>query len=214
MKLIGYWRSSAAWRVRIGLNLKGLAVDHAFCNLRIGEQGAQAYRDTNPQGLLPSLITSDDHVLTQSLAILDWLDERYPAPPLLPEDLQQRASVHAVAQLIACDIHPLNNLRVLNYLRGAGFDEPAVTRWTQHWISSGFEAAERLVAETGGPYCFGETVTLADICLVPQMYSARRFGCDLSPYPRLVAIDAALGVLPAFIRAEADRQPDAPAPTA
>jgi maleylacetoacetate isomerase len=209
MKLIGYWRSSAAWRVRIGLNLKGVAVDHEFRNLRAGEHKSAAYRGLNPQGLVPSLVTDDGQALTQSLAILEWLEERYPEPALLPGGADQRAAVRSLAQVIACDIHPINNLRVLAYLRELGFDEAAVAKWVQHWIASGFEAAEQLVSGSSGPYCFGDQVTLADLCLVPQMYGARRFGSDLSPYPRLVAIDAALAELPAFAEAHAERQPDA-----
>lgn len=211
MELIGYWRSSAAYRVRIGMNLKNLSPERSTKNLRTGEQRGESYLALNPQGLVPALIVSPDVTLTQSMAILEWLDETVPSPPLLPTSPQDRCLVRAMCQLMAADIHPLANLRVLNYLRrNLSQPEDAVTAWAQHWISEGLVALEQMVRPTGpSPRCFGAETTLADVCLVPQMASARRFGCDLAKVPTLVAIDGALNKLQAFSDAAPERQTDA-----
>ena len=208
MILHGYFRSTAAWRVRIALAIKGIDARLVSHDLRIGEQRAPDYLPLNPQGFVPAL-EIDGAVLTQSLAIIDYLDETHPEPPLLPADAIGRARVRAMAQVIACDIHPLNNLRVLETMRrDFGCDEAGVRAWCARWIGSGFAALEAMVAPAGG-HCFGDRVTLADLCLVPQMFNARRFGTDLAAYPRLVAIDAHLARLPAFADTAPDRQADA-----
>ena len=209
-RLYTYFRSSAAYRVRIALNLKGLSYEPVFVHLRKGEQQGEAYRAVNPQGLVPALETAEG-VLAQSLAIIEYLDETHPSPPLLPAEPFARAQVRRMAQIIACDIHPLNNLAVLKTLkRDFGADEEAIGRWYAHWIHRGFAALEELVARYGSAErSFGEAVTLADVCLVPQMANARRFAVDLTPFPRLVAIDAALRALPAFAAAAPEAQPDA-----
>ncbi|NNM71093.1 maleylacetoacetate isomerase [Enterovirga aerilata] len=208
MKLYGYFRSSAAFRVRIALNLKGIAVEHAFRHLRRGEQSAPEYLALNPQGLVPTLVLDDGTVLTQSLAIIEWLDETRPEPPLLPADPVRRAKVRAFAAAIACDTHPLQNLRVLNEIRALS-DEARTTAWARHVNEQGLAACEKLVAAESGPFCFGRAPTLADICLVPQMANARRYGADLSGLPRLAEADAAAMALPAFADAQPARQPDA-----
>ncbi|VXC78015.1 maleylacetoacetate isomerase [Sphingomonas sp. 8AM] len=205
--LHGYFRSTAACRVRIALNLKQVAWRDAFHHLRHGEQRAPDYLRLNPQGLVPAL-EWDGAVLTQSLAICEYLDERIPAPPLLPADPVARAQVRAFAQVIACDTHPVQNLRVLRRLRSAGLDEPAVNAWARDTISDGLVACEALIADGQGPYCFGAQVTLADLCLVPQLFNARRFGVELV-WPRLLAVEAACLALPAFAAAAPERQPDA-----
>ena len=211
MILHGYWRSSAAYRVRIGLELKGLAYDQAPRDLRRDEQKTAAYHALNPQELVPALQVGD-RVLTQSPAILEWLEETHPAPPLLPRGADDRALVRAMAALIACDIHPLNNLRVLKSLRGDfGADQAAVDAWAGRWIRPGFEALETTVGAGGGNggWCFGDAPTLADAYLVPQIYSARRLGVALDASPRLLAIEVHALAHPAFQRAHPDRQPDA-----
>lgn len=209
LTLHGYWRSGAAWRVRIGLALKRLDYASVPHDLRLGEQAAPAYRALNPQALVPALDTGAG-VLTQSLAILEWLDEVCPEPPLLPRDALPRAQVRGMALTIASDIHPLHNLRVLQALRGdLGADEPQVQAWIARWIGQGLAALEAQVARHGGAFAFGDTPTIADCCLVPQVYSARRFGVELSAVPRLVAIDARCAELPAFYEAHPDRQDDA-----
>jgi maleylacetoacetate isomerase len=210
MKLYSFWRSSAAYRVRIVLNLKGLDYEIISKRLRQGEHRTSDYLDMNPQGLVPSL---DDGsvVLSQSLAIIEYLEERFPSPRLLPADPVSRAQVRSMAQNIACDIHPLNNLRVLNFLRdGMHLDKAAVDKWYAHWIAEGFRGLEVLAARhTGdGKHCFGSEVTMADVYLVPQMYNARRFSCDVTPYPTLRAIAAFLEALPAFAAAQPEAQPD------
>jgi maleylpyruvate isomerase len=210
VKLHGYFRSSAAWRVRIALNLKGLKVDHLARHLRKGEQRAADYLATcNPQGLVPTLEQDDGTMLTQSLAIIEWLDETHPAPPLLPRDPLARAKVRAFAQAIACDTHPVQNLKVLNRLRELGMAEPAVTTWAAWVNTEGLGACEKLVANEPGPFCFGASPTLADLCLVPQLGNARRFGVDVSAYPRLLRAEAAAKEMEAFADATPDRQPDA-----
>jgi maleylpyruvate isomerase len=213
MKLYDYFRSSAAYRVRIALNFKGLTPDdRAFVHLRMGSQRAQDYLALNPQGLVPALEVDDDRVLTQSLAIIEYLNEIQPEPGLLPDTPEARARVRAIALSIACEIHPLNNLRVLNYLTGTlGTTDEQKNGWYRYWIDVGFEALERQFVrdrETG-TYCHGDTPTLADICLVPQLANARRFKIDLTPYPTLVRIEAACNKLPAFALAAPAQQPDA-----
>ena len=212
MKLYDYFRSSAAYRVRIALNMKGVALERAFIHLRKGVQREPDYLATNPQGLLPALVLDDGTVLTQSLAIVEYLDETHPKPPLLPADAEGRARVRGIAQAIACDIHPIDNLRVLRYLlHTVGTTEAQKDAWYAHWIDVGLAALEtRLGRESAtGTFCHGETPTLADVVLVPQMANARRVDMDLSPYPTLVRIDAACRALPAFAAADPARQPDA-----
>lgn len=209
MKLHGYFRSSAAWRVRIALNLKGLKVDHLARHLRKGEQRAADYLTCNPQGLVPTLEQDDGTMLTQSLAIIEWLDETHSTPPLLPRDPLARAKVRAFAQAIACDTHPVQNLKVLNRLRELGMAEPAVTAWAAWVNTEGLGACEKLISNEPGPFCFGAAPSLADLCLVPQLGNARRFGVDVSAYPRLLRAEAAAKAMPAFADATPDRQPDA-----
>ena len=209
MRLHGYFRSSAAWRVRIALNLKGVRVEHAFHHLRHGGQRAPDYLRLNAQGLVPALETDDGAVLTQSLAICEWLDETYPAPPLLPDGALQRARIRAFALAIACDIHPVQNLKVLARLRELALSETEVAGWARWVIEDGLAACEALVAGTPGPFCFGRAPTLADLCLVPQLSNARRFGCDLRQIPRLLAAEAVCSGMDAFTRAAPDQQADA-----
>lgn len=197
--LYDYWRSSAAYRVRIALGLKGLTWRSVPVDLVAGEQGGESYRAVNPQGLVPALAI-DGELLTQSLAIIEYLDVRFPEPPLLPSDPAGRARALAQALVIAADVHPIANLRVLNALRrDFGADDAAVRGWIHHWIAEGFTALEAQAGESG--LLGGAAPGLADICLVPQMYNARRFGLPLEPWPRLVRIDAALRELPAFAAA-------------
>lgn len=212
MRLHGYFRSSAAWRVRIALGLKGLKAEQSFHHLRKGEQNAPAYKVLNPQGFLPALETDQGDVLTQSLAIVEWLDETYPTPPLLPATALARAKVRAFAQAIACDTHPLQNLKILGKVRAlADGDEAKVTGWAADIITDGFTACEALLKGAEGLFAFGPQPTLADICLVPQIGNARRFNVDLARFPRLSAIEAQCIALPAFRDAAPDRQPDAEA---
>ncbi len=200
MQLYDYFRSSAAFRLRIALNFKGLAYESLPVNLVTNEQRAAGFLAVNPLGLVPALATEGGELLTQSVAILEWLEEEYPEPPLLPKDALERARVRAMVQTIACDIHPLNNLRVQRYLIDRlGVSEEAKLTWYHHWIELGFAALEQQVG--GERYCFGDAPTLADACLVPQMYNARRFGQDLQAYPRLRAIADHLEELPAFAAA-------------
>lgn len=209
--LHGYWRSSAAWRVRVALNLKGVPVHHAAHHLRRGEQRDAAYLALNPQGLLPAL-ERDGAVLTQSLAIIEYLDETHPEPPLLPADPILRARVRAFALAIACDIHPVQNLRVLARLRALGLPEDAVQAWAHDTIRDGLAACAALLAAQPGPFCFGAAPGLADLCLVPQLYNARRFAVDLDALPggaRLLESEAACQALPAFAAATPEQQPDA-----
>ena len=209
MILHGYWRSGAAYRTRIALELKGLAYGQQGVDLRTGAQRSEAFVTLNPQGMVPALEV-DGAVLTQSPAILEWLEETHPAPALLPADPLERAHVRAMAALIGCDIHPLNNLRVGKALRETfGADQGAVDDWAARWIVPGFEALEALVGRHGAGWCFGDGPTLADCYLIPQIYSARRFNVSLAAFPRLLAIDAAAGLHPAFIAAHPDSQPDA-----
>lgn len=212
MKLHGYWRSSTAYRVRIALGLKGLSAEHVPVHLVRNEQNDPAYKALNPQGNVPTLIDDDGHVLTQSLAICEYLDEIHPHPRLLPSDALGRARVRAFSLAIACEIHPLANLRVLKHLTGPmGQSEEAKLEWYRHWTSVGLTALEAMVAGHPGTGTFvhGDTPTLADVCLVPQMYNARRFDVDLTPYPTLVRLDAAAQAVPAFAAAAPEKQPDA-----
>jgi maleylacetoacetate isomerase len=211
MKLYGYFRSSAAFRVRIALNLKKLDYESAFIHLRRGDQRQPGFLDINPQGLVPAL-EIDDTLLIQSLPIIEYLDETHPEPPLLPSDAKGRARVRALAAMVACDIHPINNLRVLRYLlRPLGQDEAAVETWYNHWIAEGFGALERLLARDGrtGRFCHGDTPGLADIVLVPQVFNANRYpSLDLTPYPTIVRIYQTCLGIDAFAAAHPDRQPD------
>jgi maleylpyruvate isomerase len=206
----GYFRSSAAYRLRIALNLKGIA--HAFrpVHLRRGDQRSEAYRALNPQGLVPAVETGDGAVLTQSLAIIEWLDETRPQPPLLPATPLDRAEVRAFAQIIACDIHPLQNLRVLRYLKAEyGKEQADLDAWCHHWLGEGLAACEALAARRpAATFAFGDAPGLADICLVPQLFSADRFGLDLAPFPTLRRIRGACETLPTFAEAHPARQPD------
>jgi maleylpyruvate isomerase len=208
MKLHGYFRSAAAYRVRIALNLKGLTAEHLPRHLRKGEQSAPAYLALNPQGLVPTLEKAGA-VLTQSLAIIEWLDETHPNPPLLPRDPLRRAKVRAFALAIACDIHPVQNLKVLNRLRQLGVPEEQVTEWAAWANREGLVACEALVKDEKGPFCFGDKPTMADLCLVPQLGNARRFGVDVSAFPRLLEAEAAARDMKAFADAAPDRQTDA-----
>ncbi|GLQ06352.1 maleylacetoacetate isomerase [Sneathiella chinensis] len=211
LRLFGYWRSSASYRVRIALNLKGLGWKHQGVHLLRdgGEQLKADYAHLNPQKLVPTLV-ADGVPLTQSLAILEYLEEAYPDPPLLPEDLAGRARVRAIAAAIACDIHPLDNLRVLRYMKNAlDSDETARNRWYAHWITEGFNALEiTLGASETGQFCHGDQPTFADCCLVPQVYNARRFHIDMTPYPEICRIEQACLGLPAFDLARPEQQPD------
>ncbi|WP_293826752.1 maleylacetoacetate isomerase [uncultured Brevundimonas sp.] len=209
MILHGYWRSGASYRVRIALALKGIGYDLAAHDLRTGEQKAADYLAVNPQGMVPALQTGD-RVLIQSPAILEWLEETHPSPPLLPSGADDRAAVRAMCALIGCDIHPLNNLRVLKALR-ADFaaDQAAVNAWAAAWIAPGFDALQALVDRHGADWCFGDAPTLADCYMIPQLYSARRFDMDLSPWTHLLAVEARAQAHPAFEAAHPDRQPDA-----
>lgn len=202
-----FWRSSASWRVRIALALKGLQWSGRTYRLRAGEQRTPDYLRLNPQGLVPSLEVGGA-VLTQSLAICEYLDEIRPDPPLLPADPWQRARVRAAAQAIACEVHPLQNLQVLTMLRSRGLAEEAVTAWAREVIETGLEAFGALIAANEGPYCFGDQVTLADLCLIPQLGNARRFGARFD-FTRIVAIEEACNALPAFQGSIPSVQPDA-----
>ena len=210
MILYGYFQSSAAYRVRIALGLKRLPHDFRAVHLRRGDQAGTAFRAVNPQGLVPALEVGG-RVLTQSLASVEWLDEAFPEPPLLPADRDLRARVRAFAQVIACDVHPLQNLRVLRYLkRQHGKEQEELDAWCRHWVGEGLAACEALLArEPGRPFAFGDGPGIAEICLVPQMLSADRFGLDLAPFPRLRGLRARCEALPAFADARPEVQPDA-----
>jgi maleylacetoacetate isomerase len=211
VRLYSYYRSSAAYRLRIALNLKGLAYDYAAVNLLQGEQKSAAYLDINPAGLVPSLELDDHSVLTQSVAILEWLEETHAQPPLLPRDALARARVRAMVNLIACDIHPICNVGVVNHLKSQlQADEAAVRNWFTTWMQRGFRAIEQFVASSDGPYCAGDAPTLADVCLVPQVYNARRFDIPLQAFPRIVDITAHCLGLDAFAAAAPEQQPDYP----
>ena len=210
LTLYSYFRSSAAYRVRIALNLKGLAYETVSIHLQKegGLNRKPAYRAVNPQMRVPALKLDSGDVLTQSLAIIEYLDELHPQPPLLPRGTLERAKVRALAQLVACDIHPLNNTSPLRYLKNElGQDQTKIDAWYHHWILEGFEALEAMIA--GGGYAFGDALTLADVCLVPQVTNARRLKVPLERFPKIVAIDAACARLPAFEQARPENQPDA-----
>ena len=215
MRLYTYFRSSASYRVRIALNLKNIDYDSDFVHLtrRGGRQFDPDYRSLNPQAQVPSLVDDEeDEVLLQSMAIIEYLDEVFPEPPLLPGDPIERARVRALAQIVACDIHPLNNLRVLAYLvRALGQGEEDRLRWYRHWVGRGLDAIEELLSDNPdtGPFCHGDAPTLADICLVPQVYNARRYDCDLTYYPTIVRIDTRCAEIAAFRDAAPEIQPDA-----
>jgi maleylacetoacetate isomerase len=210
VKLYGFFRSSAAYRVRIALNLKKLPYAQSAVHLTRngGWQWSEEYRAINPQKRVPALALSTGEILLQSLAIIEYLDEIEPEPPLLPADAIERARVRAVSQIVACDIHPLNNTSALNYLKGPlKHDQVAVDEWYRHWVVQGFDAVEALIRP--GPYAFGAHVTMADLCLVPQVFNARRFKVDMGKYPKISAVDAACQKLSAFDRARPENQPDA-----
>ena len=213
MKLYNYFRSSASYRVRIALNLKGLSYEYIPIHLRRGggEHLTPTYKAIHPQALIPAL-EEDGQVLTQSLAILEYLEERYPEPPLLPAAPADRATVRSMALAVACEMHPLQNLRVLNYLQNTlHHTEAEAQAWGRHWVAEGLVALEQMVTAVPnrGSFCFGNTPTFADLCLVPQMVNARRFGCDLTVCPTLVQIDAHCRSQPAFAKAAPEAQPDA-----
>ncbi|MFM5559595.1 maleylacetoacetate isomerase [Aeromonas rivipollensis] len=211
LQLFGYWRSSASFRVRLVLQLKGLGYEQHPVNLRQGEQKEKAYRRVNPQGLVPFLIDGDVQ-LGQSVAIMEYLDETYPAYPLMPSAPEERARVRQIVNMIACDTHPLNNLRVLNYLeQELAQSKTARDAWYRHWIDETFTALEQLLMTTAGVYCVGNEVTLADCMLVPQVYNARRFNMTLDDYPTIARIVANCEQLQAFIKAAPANQPDAQA---
>ncbi|MBV8851605.1 MAG: maleylacetoacetate isomerase [Methylobacteriaceae bacterium] len=208
MKLHGYFRSAASYRVRIALNLKGMQAEHIYHHLRKGEQRAPDYLSLNPQGLVPTLETDNSTIITQSLAIIEWLDETQPEPPLLPKNPTPRARVRAFAMVLACDTHPIQNLGVLNRLRAANLPEDFVTQWAAETNAQGLDACERLILTERGPFCFGADPTIADICLVPQLYNARRFKVDVSKFRRLREAEAACLALPAFKDTAPEQQPD------
>lgn len=215
LELYNFFRSGTSHRLRIALKLKGLQYTYVAVNLRTNEHKGEAFTQLNPQQLVPALLRRDGAsttVMTQSPAIIEWLEERYPTPALLPAAADDRARVRAMAAVIGCDIHPINNKRVLDYLRQTlGCDEAAVQAWCHTWISAGFDALETMLAQQAdhGPFCFGDTPTLADVYLIPQVESARRFNLDLAPWPRIRAIDATCASHPAFQAAAPLRQPDA-----
>jgi maleylacetoacetate isomerase len=213
IKLYSYWRSSACYRVRIALNLKGISYEQAPIHLRRGggEQLGAAYKAINPQALVPAL---DDNgtILTQSLAIVEYLEEKYPNPPLLPKDPADKAIVRSMALIIACEVHPIQNLRVLNYVKATYHQtDEQVNQWAQHWIDHGLSALEQTIVAQAkrGKFCFGDAPTLADVCLVPQLGNARRYGCALAKYPAILAIEKNCMAVKAFAEAAPEKQPDA-----
>jgi maleylpyruvate isomerase len=210
VKLYTYFRSSASFRVRIALNLKGIAYEPSFVHLPKGEHRAAPYSKVNPQALTPALELDDGAQLAQSLAIIEYLDEAHPAPPLLPRDAKGRARVRSLSLLIACEIHPLNNLRTLQHLKRAlGQGEDQVNAWYRHWVADGLAKFEADVGAGSGKHCHGDIPTMADCCLVPQIFNAQRYQCDLAPYPVTMRIFEACMKLDAFDRAQPSKQPDA-----
>jgi maleylacetoacetate isomerase len=210
VKLYTYFRSSASFRVRIALNLKGIAYEPSFVHLPKGEHRAAPYSKINPQALTPALELDDGAQLAQSLAIMEYLDEAHPAPPLLPRDAEGRARVRSLSLLIACEIHPLNNLRTLQHLKRAlGQSEDQVNAWYRHWVADGLAKFEADVRAGSGRYCHGDVPTMADCCLAPQIFNAQRYQCDLAPYPVTMRIFEACMKLEAFDRAQPSKQPDA-----
>ena len=207
--LYSAWRATAPYRLRIGLALKGLAYDYVPIDLIKGEQREAAYKAVNPQGLTPAFDLGDGQVLTQSLAILEWLEETRPEPAILPRAPLDRQVARSMALIVACDIHPLNNTRVGRKLNKMGIDAAGILDWTQGWIRDGFDALEPMVAKHGQGFAFGETPTIADCCLIPQVYSANRFEVDLGPYPAILAVAERAAEHPAFQAAHPNRQPDA-----
>lgn len=208
MKLYGYWRSTTSYRVRIALAMKGIEVEHVPVNLVAGDQRAEDYVALNPGQGVPTLITDEGAVLTQSMAILDWLETVYPTPALLPEDPVERAHVRAAALVIASDVHPVNNLRVTARLKAMGHSQDEATEWMNDWMTRGFTAYQALV-RPDTDFSFGDAPGLADICLIPQLYNAHRWGCDLTPFARLTEIEARCLALPAFAAARPEAQADA-----
>ncbi len=211
MKLYTFFRSSAAFRVRIALNHKGLKYEPVLVSLPKAEHLEAMYRSVNPQGLVPAL-EDTGRVLTQSLAIIEYLDEVHPGPKLLPADPLARAYVRALSQIVACEIHPLNNLRTLKFIRKTyGIDEEGVNEWYRHWIAEGFQMMESFLAghRMHARYCHGDQVTMADCCLVPQVFNAQRYSCDLNPYPAVMRIHEGCMKLDAFLQAQPSKQPDA-----
>ena len=213
MKLYTFFRSSASYRVRIALNLKGLTYEQAPIHLRRGggEQFSASYKAVNPQALVPAL-EDGGTILTQSLAIIEYLDDKYPQPPLLPSDPSDKALVRSMAMVIACEVHPIQNLRVLNHIKKQyNQTDDQVNHWAQHWIDLGLSALEQFIVAHArrGKFCFGDTPTLADICLVPQLGNARRYGCNLAHYPTIVSIEKNCVTIPAFANAAPEKQPDA-----
>jgi maleylpyruvate isomerase len=212
LKLYDYWRSGAAYRTRIALNLKGLVYESEAVNLRAMVQRSPDYLQINPQGLTPALVV-DGRVLTQSLAILEWLEETCPAPALLPRDPFNRSVVRAMAEVVACDVHPLNNVRVLRALKqDFGAEEPQLNLWARRWITAGFDALEALIETHGGRFAFGDSPTFADCALAPQIYSAERFAVDMTSYPRISQVGRNCAALEAFANAHPDLRPDAVPP--
>jgi maleylacetoacetate isomerase len=212
VKLYTYFRSSAAFRVRIALNLKGIAYHAEYVHLPKGAHREEAYGKVNPQGLVPTLVTDDGVELAQSLAIMEYLEETKPDPALLPRDAKGRARVRSISDLIACEIHPLNNLRTLQYLKRAlGRSEDDVNTWYRHWIADGLAKLEGMLTRTPGTgtYCHGDAPTMADCCLVPQIFNAKRYQCELAPYSRVMQVFDACMRLEAFDRAQPSKQPDA-----
>lgn len=211
MRLYTYFRSSASFRVRIALNLKGIAYEPSFVHLPKGEHRAAGYSQVNPQGLTPTLVLDDGERLAQSLAIIEYLDEEHPQPPLLPKDPKARARVRSLSLLVACEIHPLNNLRTLQYLkRQLGQNEEQVNTWYRHWVADGLVRFEAELARRGaGKFCYGDAPTMADCCLVPQIFNAQRYQCDLAPYPVTMSAFNECMKLEAFVRAQPSKQPDA-----